>query len=155
MESPLKKFISQFYRFFVCYIPLTMLFFAGLYVTYYFFKSPLAFEHGKLFFGLDITTATLAGLCFYASYTSRDEYRKTHYYDCAEKFLHAMLLFVFITFLQDIIIRLQAYIMNQFILKTITFILGISIILCFISAFRDFIVAIANLLTIFQKISKK
>ena len=153
MESPKKYFLSRIYLIFVCYIPMSAVILAGMYVIYRMFGSPLAFEGGKLFFGFDLATASLAGLSYYASYASMDKTRKVNYYDCAENFFHAMVLFIFITFLQEVIIRLKVYISDGLGQNFAVSLLGTSVIICFVFAFKHFVKGIFRLLKTFNLVA--
>lgn len=71
--------------------------------------TPISVERLQLLISIDAVAATLAGLLFYASYASKDETRKTVYFQCAEKFLHCFVLLFVVAFLRGSLLLIDDF----------------------------------------------
>lgn len=108
MNSLIKCF-DWIFEHIIIYIPLIILCALSAGYVYLLIRAPLSIERLQFLLTIDAATATLAGLSFYASYTSRDEDRKSVYFRCAEKFFHGATLLFVATFLRGCVLLIDDF----------------------------------------------
>jgi len=146
MKQNLSKLSATLYLKCFIFIPIPIIIGLGVFYIFLLIKEPYSMEREKVLFGIDIISATLAGLIFYASSAAKDIDKKRMYYVDAERFLHATILMSVATILEGGVILVGSS-GQQYLFKGVSsFILIFSTIIFFLLSLQNLTIGLFSMM---------
>ncbi len=151
MKKSLSNLLEKIYLNSILFVPAAVLVGFVIFYSFFLMTNPPSLDFEKTFLGLDLVSATFAGLLFYASYATKVSKKSILFYNEAERFLHSAARLSVATLLEGYLL-LPFFQKTDFLLKKpIELVLTFTTIVFFVLAMGCLIKGIFNLLKILHQ----